>query len=163
MTQNATTPHHDPAKKRTSGGISGELICKYCNAVYQNKRWIPFEKLDPTFIDQLKKGVCPACHLQQNHLSDGVVHLTGKMVGLHKEEIKNLLHNIAQKEEARDVENRLERMEETDETITLYTSKKQLATEMGKHVDDAYKGGTLEIKWSKEDKPVEVRWHHDGK
>lgn len=163
MTNNLKGSYHDPAKKREPQHEVGELICKYCHAVYQNKHWVAFEKLEAKFIDQLKKGSCPTCHETMQHLSDGVLHLSGVVLDKHFSEIKNIIHNIGEKEETRDIENRIERIEETNDGLTVYTSKNQLAVELGKHVDQAYKGGKLEIKWSKEDKPAEVRWHNDGK
>lgn len=159
MTTNKKSTHHDPAKKRLEQKSPGELICKYCHAIYQNKRWQPLEKLEARLIDRFKQGVCPACHLERGHLSDGVLHLGGAILTAHHDEIKNLIHNIAEKEEARNIENRIERIEEKTGEITVYTGKNQLAVELGKKINDAYKGGVLEITWSKEDKPAEVRWH----
>ena len=52
---------------------------------------------------------------------------------------------------------------ENKEEITVYTTKNQLAVELGKKIAAAHKGGKLEIQWSKTDKPVEVRWHFNKK
>jgi hypothetical protein len=57
--------------------------------------------------------------------------------------------------------NRVERLDSGADEITAYTSKNQLAAEIGRKLDRAYKGGKLEIKWSKDDKPVDVTWHKD--
>ncbi len=161
MTNNSTASHHDPDKKREKNEGNGELVCKYCNAIYQGKHWQSLEKLDLTLIDKFKKGVCPACHMSKNHLSDGVLHLSGAGFMEKKEEIKNLVENIGKKEEERDIENRVERIEEKSDSMIVYTSKNQLAVEIGKKIADSHKGGTLDIKWSKEDKPVDVTWNKD--
>ena len=155
------TPYHDPVKQHDGKSISGELICKYCHAIYQDKHWQPLENLDPKLIDRIQKGICPACHLERQHLSDGVVHLMGAFVGNHLEEIKNLIENIGELEEKRDILNRIERIEQKNGGITVYTSKNQLAVEIGKKVSNAHKGGKLDIQWSKEDKPVDVTWNKD--
>ncbi len=161
MTTNSNTTHHDPAKQHDGKKPSGELICKYCHAIYQDKHWQAFENLDPKFIDELKQSVCPACHLEKNHLSDGVVHLTGNIISWHGTDIKNRIENIGDAEIKRDIMNRIERIEETEDRITVYTTKNQLAVEIGKKISDDHKGGTLDIKWSKGDKAVEVTWKKD--
>lgn len=143
--------------------IRTKLMCKECRAVYDGKYWRPFEKLDPKLIDELKITICPACHEQFGHVSDGVLHLKGTGYKAHVHEIKNLIHNSADREEERDILNRVERIEEENDEMTVYTTKNQLAVELGKKINSAYKGGKLEIKWSKDDMPVEVYWNFDLK
>lgn len=154
--------HHDPNKEQHHGKVDSHVICQYCQAVYQKKHWAPMKDMDPTFIDQMKKGCCPACHLEKNHLSDGVLHLSGTFLKNHQDEIMHLVMNTAEKEEERDVLNRVERFEHTQpDTITIYTTKNSLAVELGKKIDSAYKGGTLEIKFSEGERVAEVSWHLD--
>jgi hypothetical protein len=139
--------------------LRAKLMCRHCRAIYDGKGWQPFEKLDPHMIDELKMSICPACHEQVDHISDGVLHINGPLLTKHKEEIINLLHNTAKLEESRDILNRIERIDQdAPDKLTVYTTKNQLAVELGKKVASAYKGGKLEIKWSKEDKPVEVNY-----
>lgn len=140
-----------------------KLMCHECRAIYDGKYWRPFEKLDPKLVDELKISICPACHEQFDHISDGVLHLNGTGFEAHRAEIKNLIHNTAEREEERDILNRVERIEEEGDQMTVYTTKNQLAVELGKKINNAYKGGKLEIKWSKDDKPVEVHWNFDLK
>lgn len=165
MTQNSQRQgqaHHDPNKGRDKSQKGDHIICKYCNAVYQDKKWERLADMDAKFVDELKRGCCPACHLEKGHLSDGVLQLSGTFFEEHKDEIKHLILNLAQKEEERDFMNRLERMDESESgKITIYTTKNSLAVEMGKKVNDSYKGGKLDINFSKDDKPVDVRWHLD--
>lgn len=151
---------HDPNWKRETRS-SKTLICKYCNAIYENKNWKHLADLNPRHIDDLTESVCPACHLAQNHLSDGVVHLSGSFLKKHKKEIMGTINNLAGLAEERDVLNRIERIEDTGEEITIYTTENKLALEIGKRVSDAFKGGDLDIKFSKNDMPVDVRWHKD--
>jgi hypothetical protein len=142
-------------------GNRAELLCKYCSAVYESKHWQPIAKLNPQFIDRLKKTVCPACHAQKGLVSDGTLHLTGSFMDQHRQEILNIILRTEEKENARDILNRIERIDSRPKEITIYTGKNQLAVEIGNKVAAAYKGGKLEITWSKNDKPVEVKWHKD--
>jgi len=93
--------------------------------------------------------------------SDGELRLSGTFLKNHNKEIMGIILNTEAKENRRDVENRIERIAYEGAGITVYTGKNQLAVEMGKKISSAYKGGELTIKWSKDDKPAEVRWHKD--
>lgn len=142
-------------------GPNMKLLCRYCHAVYNGKAWIPFEKMDPKIIDELRASVCPACHEQMAHLSDGVLHIGGAGVKPHLKEIKGLVMHMGRNAEEKNVLDRLERIEETRDGITVYTTMNQLAVRMGKAVASAFKGGKLVIKWSRNDKPAEVWWTYD--
>jgi hypothetical protein len=148
---------YDPGKKNTGA----ELLCKYCKAVYEDKHWKRFDKLNPKYIDKLHKTVCPTCHEKRSLVSDGVLRITGTILKNHSKEIMGLILNLEAKESRRDVLNRIERIEARAGNLTVYTAKNQLAAELGKKVSNAYKGGELTIKWSKGDKPADVRWHKD--
>jgi len=146
-----------PSSKNHNSG----LICKICKAIYQDKHWQPFGKLNPANVDKLKVSICPACHAKMAMVSDGVLKLSGTFLQNHSKEILRIILNTETKENNRNIENRIERISVDKNEITVYTSKNQLAVEIGKKVASAYKGGELEIKWSKDDKPAEVKWHKD--
>jgi len=151
----------DQARKneQDSKHLKSGLQCKYCKAIYQEKRWRPYADLDPKYVGELHESVCPTCHKKNSHYSDGQITISGKFVKEHKTEIMNLIENIARREEKRDVLNRIERIDEEDENKTvIYTSKNDLARLLGKKLDSAYKGGKLDYNWSKEDKFAEVKW-----
>jgi len=151
---------YDMGKKNIRAS-KAELICKFCSSIYEEKHWKSIEKLNPKFIDQMKKTVCPACHAGKGLISDGTLHVTGSFMNQHRQEILNIILNTETREINRDILNRIERIDTRPNEITVYTGKNMLAVEIGKKISDAYKGGKLEIKWSKKDKPVEVKWHKD--
>ncbi len=138
-----------------------KLLCRYCHAVYDGKGWIPFKKMDPKMIDQLHASVCPACHETMSHLSDGVLHIQGAGVKAHLTDITNLIKKMGKEAEGRNILDRVERVDQDRNGLMVYTTINQLAVKIGKAVASAYKGGKLEIKWSREDKPVEVYWTYD--
>ncbi len=141
--------------------VKGEYICQYCSAVYEKKHWQPLAKLDPKYIDRLIKTTCPACHKEKGHISDGVLTLSGSFVPVHHKELMAIVLKTEEDDHAKDVENRVEKIEAANGKIIVYTGKNQLAVKIGKRIDSAYKGGKLEIKWSKKDKPVDVRWSRE--
>jgi len=162
----STEKYHSPDKGRTkkvASKSSTKLICKECHAVYNGKTWQAFAKTNAKIMDELRVSVCPACHEKIGHISDGILHLSGTGMIKNKKEIKNLIQNTAKREEERDILNRVERIEDNANELIVYTTKNQLAVEIGKKIAAAHKGGKIEIKWSKSDKPVEVHWHFDLK
>ena len=139
-----------------------KLLCRHCHAVYENKGWQPFNQLNPQHVDELKMSICQACHEEKNHVSDGILHLSGSGIEPHKEEIKHIVINAGKSAEEDDILDRVERVDDgVKNQITVYTTKNQLAVKIGKKVASAYKGGELNIKWSKNDKPVEVYWSYN--
>lgn len=149
---------YDMGKKN----IHGELICKYCNAVYEKNHWDHFENLKPEFIDKLKQTVCPACHEERNHVSDGVLILTGTFIKPNAAELQHQIINMAKNAEVKDILNRVERIElNSKNQLIIYTTKNQLAHKIGKALASAHKGGNLVLKWGKGEKALEVIWHKD--
>lgn len=146
-------------KGKKSSGL--KLLCRYCHAVYNGKSWIPFEKMDPKIIDELRASVCPACHEINEHVSDGILNIRGAGVKAHLKDITNLINHMGKTAEARNVLDRVERVDQTRDGLVVYTTLNQLAVRIGKSVASAYKGGKLDIKWSRQDKPVEVTWTYD--
>jgi hypothetical protein len=148
-----------PDKRSNDKHSKSGLRCKYCSAVYQTKRWLHFEDLDPKYMGELKIGVCPSCHKEHGHLSDGILTISGKFTKDHKEEIVNLIENTAKREEKRDVENRIDRIDQEDPNkMIVYTSKNMLAILIGKKLNQAYKGGKLDYSWAEKDDYSEIKW-----
>lgn len=147
--------------KKTKQGGNLKLLCRYCHAVYNGKNWTSFEKMNPAIIDELRASVCPACHEIKDHVSDGVLHITGASVRPHLPEIKGLIAHMGKQAEEKNILDRVERIDAGRDGIVVYTTMNQLAVRIGKSISNAFKGGKLDIKWSREDKPVEVRWTYD--
>ncbi|MBD3328090.1 hypothetical protein GF340_02175, partial [Candidatus Peregrinibacteria bacterium] len=67
MDPNKDIAFHDPNRgKEVKKGET--LICKYCNAVYEEKSWKHLKDLNPALVDKMQKAVCPACHYERNHI-----------------------------------------------------------------------------------------------
>lgn len=113
--------------------------------------------------DELKMSICPACHETIDHVSDGILHIKGSGVQAHTKDIKNLIIHMGKNAEEKNILDRIERIEENGNEMTVYTTLNQLAVRIGKNVASAYKGGKLDIQWSRNDKPVEVIWTYEKK
>jgi hypothetical protein len=112
-------------------------------------------------IDELKATVCPACHETMDHMSDGVLHIEGLGVKPHLTDITNLIKRMGKEAEERNILDRIERIDSDRNGMSVYTTINQLAVKIGKAVASSYKGGKLDIRWSRVDKPVEVTWTYD--
>lgn len=167
---NSGRAHHDPNKsndKRMPFG-RGEsqqhqpIVDAENKLVYENKHWESLEKLDPNQVDNIKMGESPVTKMEKEGVCDGVLRLSGSMVEKHKEEIMNAIKHSEQMAIEKDPTNKIVNIEENGaDQVTIYTAKNQLAVTMGKKIDSAFKGGSLEIKWSEDDKPSDVKWHKD--
>ena len=154
-------PNNNASFSKWKRPVRTKLLCRQCQAVYDGKGWIAFKKMDPKMVDQLKMSICPACHEINEYLSDGILHIRGLGVAAHQKEIVNHIIKMGKQAEENNNEDRVERIDEGNGEITVYTTINQLAVRIGKGVASSYKGGKLEIKWSREDKPVEVYWTYD--
>lgn len=129
--------------------------------VYEDKHWKPVDEMKPATADEYKIGNAPITEMQESGICDGVLHLTGTFALKHKDEIMNAIKNSKELAEERDAMNQVANIEENENGITVYTVKNRLAVTLGKKIDSAFKGGKLEITWSDDDKPADVKWHKD--
>lgn len=156
-----SNPNNNASFSKRQKTVRTKILCRQCQAVYDGKGWIAFKKMDPKMVDQLKMGICPACHEENDHMSDGILHIRGMGVAAHQKEIVNHINKMGKQAEEKNIEDRVERVDQGRGEITVYTTLNQLAVRIGKGVASSYKGGKLDIKWSREDKPVEVFWTYD--
>ncbi|HLG25685.1 MAG TPA: hypothetical protein VI588_02750 [Candidatus Gracilibacteria bacterium] len=154
--------HHPNDKRRFPKPVKHPLMDQDGHMVYQDKHWRTLSELDPMQIDNIEDGQSQATRMIAEGECDGVLHLSGKFLEKHKEEIMGIIHHMGEHAKLDDVTNEIVNVEEhgPDKT-TVYTVKNQLAVRMGKKISESYKGGELKIHWSKNDMPVEVWWHKD--
>jgi hypothetical protein len=171
MNMNKDTGYIDPNKKtgdkrypfdKGKKQMKENIVDPKSELVYEEKRWKKVDEVSPRLVDTLKTAESPVTKMQNAKICDGVLHLTGTFIKDHKEEILNTMKNSGTLAQERDSMNIIERIENpSEEHIIVYTLKNQLAVKLGKKVDQSFKGGKLDISWSKEDQPVEVKWHKD--
>lgn len=172
MKQSSARAYHDPNKSKEKRygydkrgkNINTIIIDKQAGLIYEEKHWKPLSKLNPSHIDSLLAGKSPATIMQENHICDGVLHLSGNFVEKHKQEIIGTIQKYDRIARRADPLNSVQSIEQSGPVaLTVYTAKNQLAVHIGKKIARSFKGGTLKIHWSKHDKPVELWWHKDLK
>src|SRR5208282_6015833 len=97
----------DPYKQ--TGKLHEPTVCPQCGAVYHEGRWqwLPHP-------EAALPSLCQACHRINDHFPAGIITMTGKLVGTHKDEIVHLLRH---QEKAEKSEHPLNRIMEIDDTV----------------------------------------------
>jgi hypothetical protein len=163
------TPHNAPDwwEKEIKGKKSFR-ICPRCQAVYFDEHWHTL----PNFLEKYKKmfspkplikELCSECKWIKESGAEAKTHWEGELVldnlvSENKTEILNLVRNVGKRATKRDPEDQIIRIKDEGRRVIVTTTENQLAVSIGKQVARAFKGGNLEIKWSREDEPARVRW-----
>lgn len=165
-------PRRLAEEKTPSRGFT--KICPKCNSVYYDKKWYAPEELarhlarrrelkDKNFekwfraeLKRAKKVICEA-DKQRKDWSEGVVILDGLNPKI-KRDVLNLVKNIDREGRKNDVEDKIVAMEDHGDQLVIYTSENQLAHRIGKQVNQAFKLGKLEIKFSDREEATRVYW-----
>ena len=153
----STTPFPD---SKPSGDPA---ICSSCHAVWTRGKW----SLDPAICREVQRwraprpAVCPACRSAKEGLPAGILYLAGSFLREKQTEILNLIRNA---ERAAADKNPLERIirirEDSGYRLVIETTSEKLARRLGRAISKAC-GGTLEIRFSHEDKLVRIYWRRD--
>lgn len=159
-------PNQNPGDKRFpfdkgKKHMKDTVVDREGKLVYEDKRWKPLDEMEETNGDKVKSGQSPVTEMVDSGICDGVLHLTGSFLEKHKEEILHTIRNAEKSAVERDAMNKIENIEESETDITVYTVKNRLAVTIGRKLDSAFKGGKLDITWSEDDKPAEVKWHKE--
>ncbi len=141
--------------------MKDNIIDPESKMVYEDKHWKKLDEMNPANVDDMKIGHSPVTEMKNAGICDGILHLTGSFAMKHKDEIMHAIKNSEELAEERNAMNTIENIEESKDEITVYTIKNKLAVTLGKKIDSAFKGGKLEISWSEDDQPAEVKWHTD--
>jgi hypothetical protein len=153
---------HDPYLARKTPPSIG--VCPVCHAINRNRRWV-FDEAEYRALSrspgEAVERRCPACRKIADGFPSGIVLLSGGYLQIHRDEILRLVRN----EEGRAMGiNPLERImavTEEDGTVRVTTTDEKLAQRIGREVRKAFRG-SLEYRWSEDDKLVRVSWARHG-
>jgi NMD protein affecting ribosome stability and mRNA decay len=130
-------------------------VCTHCGALYHDGRWAWVE----TAPFEAQRALCPSCLRIENDDPAGIVLLQGELDDRLREEIRNLVLNVEQRESASHPLKRLFAVEESNSGLRVRTTDARLARAVGRAVQHAHRG-KLEEPVSNEE-PVRVRWLQD--
>jgi len=138
----------------------GRLYCNGCGVTYYRRRWTltpPAEVRDwAEFREGVRTVLCPACRKIRERYPSGEVLL----VGVTREESKEILHLLRNAEETARANNPLERIMEIEAKGSKWkvaTTTENLAQRLGRCLEKA-RGGKVRYSWSHNNKFVRVFW-----
>lgn len=135
--------------------------CPECGAVYHNQHWTFDKAVTARLAAKGAAVVCPGCKKIREKSPGGIVTLTGGFWHGHRDEILNLIRN--EEKRAMGV-NPLERIIDIGPDgshLVVQTTNEKLAQRLGRALQRAY-DGTVEYKWSVDDKLARVHWDRDS-
>lgn len=155
----------EKGRHRTLRAQPEPAVCEVCNQVYADRRW---SKPDPERQSQKHKHfrapnkvVCPACERQRNGVPSGYVYLQGKFFASHRDEIKRLLENEAERAaEDNPLARIMEWQSEADGKLIVTTTTDHLARRLGHALSKAFHG-KVRYGLSQRNKLSRVWWQRD--
>jgi NMD protein affecting ribosome stability and mRNA decay len=146
--------NHDPYSEKYK--YPENSFCPKCKAIYKEGRWVWEKQLK----NKSREVLCPACRRIEENFPSGILHLKGKYLENHWEEILNLIKNQEEIEKSEHPLQRIISLEKEGEKATLSTTYPQLARRIGEAIHRAHKG-KLKIKYAKEEELIRVYWERD--
>ncbi len=152
-------PHlEDPYLTRKS--YKEPTICPRCGLVYKRRRWQRIPHFDPGLAVEEHK--CPACRKEEDHYVMGIVYITGDFFAHRRDEIMNMLRNEERKEVDHNPLDRIMGIVEEKDSVRVETTSENLAVHLGRMLYNLY-GGSVEYKFSDDQKLARVFWHREKK
>lgn len=141
---------HDTYRSRVK--LPEPTVCPQCGAVYRKGRWQWLPR-----PDEAEETPCPACNRIRDDYPAGYVHLTGRFVQDHKEELLQLARNVEAREKADHPMNRVMAVEERADGFVITATDMHLARAIGVALHRAYEGD-LEFAYPEEGAILRVNW-----
>lgn len=133
----------------------GPAFCMKCRSYYDKRAWVhptgeTWRELSEKREHKIKFLLCPACKTVKEHLFEGEIvieHIPREFVF----DLLRLIHNFAEKAEARSPEHRLIKIEGNEKKMTVMTTENQLAGRLAQKIAESFKQHTsLKVVFSRE-------------
>lgn len=134
-------------------------VCRKCEIVYHNKRWVLPEEFDSEKAGEKKrvKVLCPACQKIKDRFVGGFVNITGSFQAEHREEIINLIKNKESVARRHNPLDRIMDIKNKKDGLEITTTTEKLAQRIGQILKKSFQG-EVEYKWSADVKMARVSW-----
>lgn len=128
------------------------VICGDCNAVYYQKSWhhgfADYKRLNEN--KQVSFTICPACQMIKDGKFEGKIVIEN-VPEEYRDDILGNIKNTGEKEYERDPMDRIIGIKNLESKIEVLTTENQLARNIARQIERAYKGVKSEIIWSREE------------
>ena len=136
------------------------MQCSGCGAFYHRRHWTLVPPGNFSAQPPRRRTLCPACAKIRDHYPGGEVRLAG-IDSLERGEIARILRNEEERARAKNPLERIMRLEASRDGWRVETTTEKLAQRLGRAVHKA-RGGSVEYKWSHNNKFVRVIWQKDA-
>lgn len=131
--------------------------CPKCELIFQDGVW---KRGVPENRQQLRRKLCPACMQIRDRQAGGIIRFVGSFIADHRQDLLNRIRNLEEQAvEERPLE-RIINIKEGKDGIIVSATTEHLIARIGKAVQRDF-GGTLDLRYSPEDKFATARWHRD--
>ncbi|MDF1525170.1 MAG: BCAM0308 family protein [bacterium] len=130
----------------------GGAVCKDCGATVVDGRWTWSAP-----SGEVVSTVCPACRRIRDNYPAGYLTLDGPFFTENREEIMNLVSNVAEAEKGEHPLERVMAMENDGGTTGITTTGVHLARRLGDSVQRSYRG-ELTVHYEEGENRVRVNW-----
>lgn len=144
---------HDPYVNKQK--IKEPASCPQCGAVYRKGAW-HWESAP----ENAQAHSCPACKRIKDHLPAGYLSLRGDYFAAHRDEILNLVNNVAGQAKQAHPLKRIMQIEETDGETLVTLTDTHLTREIGDAINKS-QGGELDVQYTQESDVLRVFWQRE--
>jgi NMD protein affecting ribosome stability and mRNA decay len=143
---------HDPYMARKK--LVEPTVCPECSVVFSDGRWQWMTKVP----DDAHQELCPACQRIRDKVPAGFLTLSGEFFEEHRDEIKHLVHNKVEEQNAQHPMKRLMDIEDqAGGGVVITFTDMHLPRGVGEAIQRAYTG-ELDIQYTKEADILRVSW-----
>ena len=141
---------HDGYKAKEK--LPEPTACPVCRAVFHKGRW-QWAAMPAGAHEEM----CPACHRIHDKFPAGFVTLEGEYLKLHRDELLQLVENVAERAKKEHPLERIMAIEDENGGILVTTTDIHLARGIGEALHHAHHG-ELEFHYSDEENMLRVHW-----
>ena len=156
---------HEKGRHRTPRALAEPARCEVCGDVYADRRWSTLDakrlSLKHPHFRPAQTVLCPACQRERDGAPSGYLHLEGRFLAAHHEEIEHLLRNEAERTAEDNPTARIMNWEKDRKgRLTVTTTTEHLAQRLGHALEKAY-SGEVRYDFSHENKLAHVYWQRN--
>ena len=141
---------HDTYQKKEK--YSGPTICKECDAVFIEGRWVWKEH-----TINANRIICPACRRIQEKYPAGHLEIKGSFFEAHYDELMKLIHNTERKEKNDHPMERIIAIKTEKGHSLVTTTGIHLARRIGEALKHSYQG-ELDFTYGDAEKSIHMTW-----
>ncbi len=138
---------------RTRQKLPSPTHCPTCNAFFIDGRWT----WDAPAQAVTHETRCPACRRTEDRYPAGHIELRGPFYTAHRDELLNLIRNVAAQERALHPLERIMDLTDEEDHAAITTTGTHLARRIGEALARSYKG-TLALEYVDGDAQVQIAW-----